>query len=61
MLLEYGTIILILEWYVYKEVDILIKDVLKSIVMDSGEQYVLMDLILMMFKLFVDNWDIQDM
>ena len=61
MLLEYGTVILILAWYVYKEVDILIKEELMSIVMDSGEQYVQMDLILMMPKLFVDNWDIQDM
>ena len=34
------------------------KDVLRSIAMDSGEQYVIMDLVLLMLKLSVNNWDI---
>ena len=53
-----GTIILILVWYVFREVVILIKDVLRSIVMDSGEQYVIMDLVLLMLELSANNWDI---
>ena len=36
----------------------LIKDVLRSTVMDSGEQYVMMDLVLLKLKLSVNNWDI---
>ena len=35
------------------------KDLWRSIVMDSGEQYVMMDLILMMHLFSVNNWDIQ--
>ena len=34
------------------------QDVLRSTVMDNGEQYVIMDLILLMLKLSVNNWDI---
>ena len=56
-----GTIILILVWYVFKEVVILIKDVWRSIVMDNGEQYVIMDLVLLMLLSFVNSWDIVDM
>ena len=34
------------------------KDVLRSTVMDSGEQYVIMELVILMYKLSVNNWDI---
>ena len=34
------------------------KGVWKCTVMDSGEQYVMMDLVILMLLLFVDNWDI---
>ena len=34
------------------------KDMLSSIVMDGGEQYVMTDLLLLKLKLSVNNWDI---
>ena len=58
ILLGSGTVILSMVRYVFKEVIILIKDVWRSTVMDNGEQYAIMDLVLLMLKLSVNNWDI---
>ena len=55
--LGFGTVIHFLVWYVFREEHILMKDVWRSTVMDSGGQYVVMDLTVLMLPPSVDNLD----
>ena len=55
ILLEYGTVIHTLVWYVFKEELILMKDVWRFIVMDSGGQYAVLGLELLMLTPFASN------
>ena len=55
--LGFGTVIHSLVWYVFKEETILMKDVWRSIVMDSGGQYAVLGLALLRLVLFASNWD----
>ena len=44
-----------LVWCVFREETILMKDVLRCTVMDSGEQYVMMDLIQLMLEQYASS------
>ena len=57
ILLESGTVTHSLVWYVCKEELILMKDVWRFIVMDSGGQYAVLGLELLMLTPFASNWD----
>ena len=57
ILLESGTVTHSLVWYVFKEELILMKDVWRFIVMDSGGQYAVLGLELLMLTPFASNWD----
>ena len=57
ILLESGTVAHTLVWYVFKEEIILMKDVWRFIVMDSGGQYAVLGLELLMLTPFASNWD----
>ena len=61
ILLESGTVIHTLVWYVFKEEIILMKDVWRFIVMDSGGQYAVLGLELLMLTPFASNWDMMHM
>ena len=57
ILLESGTVTHSWVWYVCKEELILMKDVWRFIVMDSGGQYAVLGLELLMLTPFASNWD----
>ena len=61
ILLESGTVIHSLVWYVFKEELILMEDVWKCFVMDSGGQYAVLGLELLMLTPFASNWDMMHM